>query len=49
MIVTDNLWIVCGIKRCNKGFRLIDNLTTKEEYERIWGLSTALKTKKAHK
>ena len=38
-IVTDNLFVVCGISRCGKSFRLIDHRVSEEDYEKIWGLS----------
>jgi hypothetical protein len=33
----------CGAARCNWYFRLNGNRVRQRDYERVWGLSTALK------
>lgn len=39
-------FVICGIRRCGRVIRLAKNSITEEEYRRLWGWSTALKTKK---
>lgn len=40
IIVTHNSWFNCGRVRCEAYLHLGEVGVTREEYERVWGLST---------
>ena len=43
LVVTDKRYAACGFKRCEKIMYLPKVKITKQEYERVWGLSIVLK------
>lgn len=44
LVVTDKNYAACGFKRCEKMMYLPKVKIAKQEYERVWGLSTVSKT-----